>query len=251
MAVKDLTLPFKPRSPLPKNSAYGLRPLYGDMHTGVDFNSYTNAPANAAVHAAGDGVVIESYNGNTPGQTSWAKLRGTMVVIDHGLDRDGVRWKTRYHMLVPGSNIKKGSRVKRGTVIGRVGSSGSSTTGPHLHFELHRNNAPVDPMKYLRYTGIPMLTDDAATPFPPTQPLPTPLKGNDMLMVHLPAGAAGNPNKTQKLYAISGPAYWNEFVGDEVANGFARQIGANSVQVTKSFWDHMKKAANAGMPKAA
>lgn len=160
----DLTLPFRPRDPLPVNSAFGKRPLYGDNHTGVDFNAYTNAPSGATVHAAGSGVVVESYDGNKPGQSQWAKLRGTMVVIDHGNDASGVNWKTRYHMLVPGTNIPKGRRVARGQGIGLVGSSGSSTTGPHCHFELWRNGVPVNPMHYLQYVGIPSASNTPARP---------------------------------------------------------------------------------------
>lgn len=144
--AKPVTFPFPIRDPLPPNSAFGKRPLYGDFHSGVDFNSTTGAYLNTPIIAAGPGRVVESYNGNVAGQSNWAKLRGTMVRIDHGGG-----WWTRYHMLVPNSNIKLGTVVNTGDVIGRVGSSGSSTTGPHLHFELWYNGVAINPVGQLTY----------------------------------------------------------------------------------------------------
>lgn len=151
---KPVSLPFRPRNPMPPNSAFGWRPLYGDNHTGIDFNSTTGVVLGKDIPAAGGGIVLESYNGNEPGRSNWAKLRGTMVMIDHG---NG--WRTRYHMLIPNSNIKVGSIVKAGQTIGKVGSSGSSTTGPHLHFELWINGVAVDPLKYLSYNPQALATE--------------------------------------------------------------------------------------------
>lgn len=155
MSPLDISLPFKPRNPMPINSAFGKRPLYNDFHSGCDFNASTNAPSGARVPAAGSGVVVESYNGNVKGQSNWARLRGTMVAIDHGTDRNGDHWLTRYHMLVPNSNAAKGTRVAAGDTIGRVGNSGSSGTGAHCHFELWKNGVAVNPLAHLEYTGTP------------------------------------------------------------------------------------------------
>ena len=146
---KPVSFPFPIRNPLPINSAFGQRPLYGDFHSGVDFNSTTGAYLNTPVRAAGGGMVVESYDGNSPLDgidTNWAKLRGTMVRINHG---DG--WWTRYHMLNPLTNIKVGTVVDAGDIIGHVGNSGSSGTGAHLHFELWYNGVAVDPVKHLTY----------------------------------------------------------------------------------------------------
>lgn len=158
---KPVSFPFPIRAQLPVNSAFGKRPLYNDFHSGVDFNSTTGANLNTPVRAAGAGRVVESYNGNSPGQSNWAKLRGTMVRIDHG---DG--WWTRYHMLVPGSNVPVGTVVQAGDVIGRVGNSGSSGTGAHLHFELWHNGVAINPVGQLVYnpSAFASVSGGGATP---------------------------------------------------------------------------------------
>jgi len=63
------------------------------------------------------------------------------VIIDHGYG-----YKTLYAHL-SGFNVKSGQQVKRGDVIGFVGSTGLSTA-PHLHYEVHLNNKKVNPINY-------------------------------------------------------------------------------------------------------
>jgi len=112
-------------------SPFGLRrhPIFGirRMHTGVDIG----APRGAPVQAASDGRVI---------YTGWFGGYGKIVVVDHG---GGV--STLYAHL---SQIltREGRGVRRGEVIGRVGSTGYST-GPHLHFEVRINGRPIDPTR--------------------------------------------------------------------------------------------------------
>lgn len=65
---------------------------------------------------------------------------------------------------------------------------------------------------------------------------------NTMLMIHQPKAGAGG----QHLYAIMGPGFWLEFIGQAEANAFAKQIGAPSVAVTAAFWSHCKRAATTG-----
>jgi murein DD-endopeptidase MepM/ murein hydrolase activator NlpD len=65
-----------------------------------------------------------------------------MVEIDHG---QGV--STRFGHL-SAILVKAGDRVEAGDVIGRAGSTGRST-GPHVHYEVRRNDTPVDPMRFL------------------------------------------------------------------------------------------------------
>ena len=98
------------------------------MHNGLDFAAATGTP----IYATGDGTVkLAGMNAGF----------GNVVVIRHG---NG--YETLYaHM----SRIKtrNGKSVKRGDLIGYVGSTGLST-GPHLHYEIHKDGKPVDPLMY-------------------------------------------------------------------------------------------------------
>jgi murein DD-endopeptidase MepM/ murein hydrolase activator NlpD len=104
----------------------------GAFHTGVDIS----VPYGTAVRATADGVVIgaEEHVGY-----------GRLVVLDHGF---GV---TTFYGHLSAFNVTPGQRVNRGDVIGYVGVSGRST-GPHVHYEVRINGAPVNPMRYLRAT---------------------------------------------------------------------------------------------------
>ena len=103
----------------------------GAFHTGVDIS----AQYGDAVHATGDGMVIDAAE-----HTGYGRL----VIVDHGF---GV---TTYYGHLSSYSVPPGIRVKRGDIIGYVGVSGR-TTGPHVHYEVRINNAPVNPMRYLRY----------------------------------------------------------------------------------------------------
>ncbi len=114
-------------------SGYGYRtdPIYktGEFHPGIDFTANTGTP----IFATGDGVV-EVADDVMQGY-------GNHVVINHGFG-----YETLYgHM----SRIKAfvGQKVKRGELIGYVGSTGRST-GPHVHYEVIRNGEKVNPINY-------------------------------------------------------------------------------------------------------
>ncbi|MCE7030794.1 M23 family metallopeptidase [Jiella avicenniae] len=116
------------------SSTFGVRadPFLGRsaFHSGIDFAE----PQGSAVRATAPGKVIKagSYGGY-----------GNMVEIDHG---DGIT--TRYgHMSKIA--VKVGATIARGETIGSVGSTGRST-GPHLHYEVRRNDKAVDPAKFFR-----------------------------------------------------------------------------------------------------
>lgn len=102
----------------------------GAFHTGVDIASQYGD----AVRVTADGVVIEA--GDHAGY-------GRLVVVDHGF---GV---TTWYGHLSTINVMIGEQVKRGDTIGNVGVSGRST-GPHVHYEVRINGAPVNPMRYLR-----------------------------------------------------------------------------------------------------
>ncbi|HVF76806.1 MAG TPA: M23 family metallopeptidase [Solirubrobacteraceae bacterium] len=114
-------------------------PRPGHLHNGVDFLAPTGTP----IHAADGGVVasIES-----PGQSGGY---GNLVCVQHRPNLS-----TCYaHMSAFAAQIRPGARVRRGQVIGLVGSTGSSTA-PHLHFEVRRgpaacSNCAVDPLPML------------------------------------------------------------------------------------------------------
>lgn len=120
-------------------SPYGsrLHPIQGVIknHDGIDIGGKTGDP----VYAAADGIVIYSAF-NTGGY-------GNMIMIDHGLNSEGVKIVTLY---AHGDKLLKnvGETVKQGGIIMKMGSTGNST-GPHVHFEVRENGKDVDPKLYL------------------------------------------------------------------------------------------------------
>ena len=108
-------------------SGTDYRPDVG--HYGVDF---AGAQGNA-IYAADAGVVVYA------GWNTWGY--GNLVIIDHG---NG--WQSLYaHMLDGSMKVTCGQGVGQGDVIGGVGMTGGTSTGPHLHFEVSYNGAPVNP----------------------------------------------------------------------------------------------------------
>jgi murein DD-endopeptidase MepM/ murein hydrolase activator NlpD len=117
------------------SSGFGWRYLPGrggQFHTGVDFAGHIGIP----IFATGDGVV-EDANLNA----SFAGY-GLIVLINHGFG-----FKTLYAHLSK-VLVKPGDSVKRGQIIGYMGSTGYST-GPHLHYEVIRNGQKVNPINYI------------------------------------------------------------------------------------------------------
>jgi hypothetical protein len=114
-------------------SGFGLRihPYYKiiKFHNGMDFT----APMGTEIYVTGDGVV-ESVISEKRGY-------GNHIVIDHGFG-----YKTLYAHL-DRANVRRGQKVKRGDVIGFVGSTGLSLA-PHLHYEVHLNGMAMDPANY-------------------------------------------------------------------------------------------------------
>jgi len=98
-------------------------------HEGIDIT----AAYGTRIIAPAEGRVI---------QVGWSNGYGFMVVLDHGHGLE-----TRYaHMSHTAAQV--GQVVKRGDLLGYVGSTGLST-GPHLHYEVRVNGRPVDPLKYV------------------------------------------------------------------------------------------------------
>lgn len=109
---------------------YRIDPIYKikKFHSGLDFS----APQGTPIYATGDGNIdVAGYSTGGYGNHIW---------INHGYG-----YRTHYAHMV---KIKKGTGpVKRGEVIGYVGSTGKST-GPHLHYEVERRGAKIDPVHF-------------------------------------------------------------------------------------------------------
>jgi murein DD-endopeptidase MepM/ murein hydrolase activator NlpD len=99
------------------------------MHEGMDFTAKTGTP----IYATGDGVVERADN--------TASGYGNHIVIRHGFG-----YETLYAHLSK-YNCKSGQHIKRGDIIGYVGSTGRSE-GPHLHYEVHKNGKVVNPLNF-------------------------------------------------------------------------------------------------------
>lgn len=112
-----------------------LHPIYKRYipHKGIDFGGRKGDP----IYATGNGKVVHSEKGLR------RKGYGQQLVIDHGFG-----YKTRYAHLNE-RLVKIGQEVKRGELIGYMGSTGGST-GPHLHYEVIYMGNHVDPINYFR-----------------------------------------------------------------------------------------------------
>lgn len=115
---------------------YRIDPVYKTvkMHAGLDFA----APQGTPIYATADGRI--SLAGNA------GDGYGNHVIINHGYG-----YQTLYGHMVKVKG-KVGQNVKRGEVIGWVGSTGKST-GPHCHYEVHKNGNKIDPV-YFFYNDI-------------------------------------------------------------------------------------------------
>ena len=134
------TVSIPSRAPLAvgsTSSSYGLRthPVLGGTraHKGIDLAAPTGTP----IYATADGVV---------GKAEWYSSYGMYVAIQHGGELE-----TRYaHMSRIA--VAAGERVRKGDVIGYVGSTGRST-GPHLHYEVRVAGEAVNPLPYMADSG--------------------------------------------------------------------------------------------------
>jgi murein DD-endopeptidase MepM/ murein hydrolase activator NlpD len=114
-------------------SGFGWRthPIYKtpEFHPGMDFA----ATQGTEIYATGDGIVVRA--------DAAAQGYGNHVVIDHGYG-----YETLYGHMVKFA-VKPGEKVKRGQLIGYVGSTGLSTA-PHVHYEVHKNGQIVNPINF-------------------------------------------------------------------------------------------------------
>jgi murein DD-endopeptidase MepM/ murein hydrolase activator NlpD len=114
-------------------SDYGRRvdPFSGkdSFHTGIDISCDSRTP----IKATADGMVSHS---------GWIEGSGNVVILEHGFGFSTVYAHNTSNL------VKVGQKVKRGDVVGYVGSTGKST-GPHVHYEVWKNGKTVNAQKYL------------------------------------------------------------------------------------------------------
>lgn len=114
-------------------SGFGNRehPRSGEpqFHTGVDIAADPGRP----VRATADGIVSFA---------AWSGGSGNLVALEHGF---GFSTYYAHNKML---TVKTGQKVKRGDIIGYIGSTGNST-GPHVHYEVWRDSKPMNPSKYL------------------------------------------------------------------------------------------------------
>lgn len=138
LACKPSINPISPADPCWLTSSYGYRndPFTGKRtaHHGIDLAG----PVGLDIHCAGAGTVI------------YAKMNrhgyGKEVVVDHGFG-----YRTTYAHLHD-IFVEKGQKLKRGEVVGSLGSTGRST-GPHLHYEIRKDGRAVNPF-YFFYENL-------------------------------------------------------------------------------------------------
>ncbi|MEK9845966.1 M23 family metallopeptidase [Thalassospira sp.] len=131
------------------SSGFGKRkhPILGytKMHNGIDFA----APRGTPIFAAGNGTIAKI--GRNGGYGNYIRIR------------HNDSYETAYaHMKGFAKGLKQGSRVKQGDVIGYVGTTGAST-GPHLHYEILKNNAQVNPIRVKMPSGKKLKGDELKT----------------------------------------------------------------------------------------
>ena len=138
LACKPSINPLSSADPFWMTSSYGFRkdPFTSvrTVHLGIDLAG----PYGLEIHCTGDGTVISAHF-NRHGY-------GKEVLVDHGFG-----YISRYAHLQE-IRVKRGQKLKRGEILGTLGSTGRST-GPHLHYEIRKNGRPVNPM-YFFYENL-------------------------------------------------------------------------------------------------
>lgn len=138
LACKPSINPISPADPCWLTSGYGYRkdPFTGKRtaHHGIDLAG----PVGLDIHCSGAGTVVDARMSGSG--------YGKEVVVDHGFG-----YTSRYAHLHD-INVEVGQEVKRGEVIGTLGSTGRST-GPHLHYEIRKEGNAVNPF-YFFYENL-------------------------------------------------------------------------------------------------
>ncbi|WP_462279667.1 peptidoglycan DD-metalloendopeptidase family protein [Salinivirga cyanobacteriivorans] len=131
-AAKPAIRPISQKDEIYISSYYGTRlhPIYKrwKMHHGIDYAAQIGSP----VYSTGKGIVKAAY---------YASGYGKVVKVDHGFGYLSIYAHLDKYI------VKKGDTISRGQLVGYVGNTGSST-GPHLHYEIRKNNQTQNPLYF-------------------------------------------------------------------------------------------------------
>ncbi|ALO16535.1 Glycyl-glycine endopeptidase ALE-1 precursor [Salinivirga cyanobacteriivorans] len=131
-AAKPAIRPISQKDEIYISSHYGMRlhPIYKrwKMHHGIDYAAQIGSP----VYSTGKGIVKAAY---------YASGYGKVVKVDHGFGYLSIYAHLDKYI------VKKGDTISRGQLVGYVGNTGSST-GPHLHYEIRKNNQTQNPLYF-------------------------------------------------------------------------------------------------------
>ncbi len=146
--------PSKPSTPAPapstgssENSSGWARPASGPVTSEFGYRVHPiqgTRKLHAGIDIGGGGPITAAKSGTVVSASFHGSL-GYNVLIDHG---GGIR--TRYGHMTPALQVAPGQSVSQGQQIGTMGTTGSST-GVHLHFEVHVNGNPVNPRNYVSF----------------------------------------------------------------------------------------------------
>ncbi len=216
------------------SSGFGWRYYSGgaNFHRGCDFPR----PFGGKLYAILDGVVVAN---------TYRQAGGWTVAIDF---KDGTTgW---YQHLYDQSDLRVGSHVDEGDVIGHMGMTGTMVTGVHLHFELWRNGAPLDPEPYLRAGTAASGGGDKPLPIPTPEPEPTPIEDEDEDMAKNSGFyyVRAKDNKRVNLIVNTSSGFWVEYLPEatvpaESNNAVASTFDTGSYAEVKENFAVSLKAA--------
>lgn len=130
---------------------------YEKTTSGFGYRSITACSSCSTYHQGldfvpGEGEYVYNIMNGEVVDIGWDGSFGYRAVIRHIIHPNELEYTTIYAHMEPtkiSKNLQEGDTVKKGDTLGIVGNTGVST-GPHLHFEIHRNNKVLDPLKFFK-----------------------------------------------------------------------------------------------------
>lgn len=134
-----------PSNPAPSQSSGWIRPASGILTSGFGYRIHPvhgTRAMHSGIDIAGSGP-IRATRGGTVTTATYHHSLGYYVVVDHGGG-----YRSMYAHMTPNLSVSRGQTVSQGQQLGIMGTTGTST-GVHLHFEIHKNGRPVNPAPYV------------------------------------------------------------------------------------------------------